>query len=88
MDLENNFNKQDVKEKCESLGNKCYLSGLPLSLDNPDSYTFDHIIPVSKNGTNHLDNLGFANPQINQMKGDLSVEEFINLCKIVTDYNT
>ena len=41
----------------------------------------DHIVPVSRNGTNDISNLQFLDPEVNQAKSDLSIDAFINLCK-------
>lgn len=64
----------------------CYLTGTPIDLLN-DDYHFDHIIPVSKEGTNNLDNLAITTKQANIAKSNLSVEEFISLCESVVKHN-
>jgi len=38
--------------------------------------TIDHIVPFSRGGTNHLDNLAFACLQCNLLKGNMLPEEF------------
>ena len=52
---------------------KCYLTGTPIDLEK-DDYCFDHIIPVSKGGSNDLSNLGITTPAANYSKSDLTVE--------------
>ncbi len=52
-----------------------------------DSYDLDHIIPVSKGGTNELSNLGVAIPMANRSKSDLTVDEYLELCKKVLEYH-
>ncbi len=83
---EYNFNLVDILKK---IGDEpiCYLSGKPINLKDGKSYHFDHIIPASKGGLNTLDNLGIASASINKMKSDLSVEEFLNVCKEVLIFN-
>ena len=71
----------------EKFKGKCYLSGREVDLDSASSFHFDHIVPKSKGGTNELDNLGVCTPEVNVAKGDLSVEEFIELCKDVLKHN-
>ena len=76
--------REFIEDKFKS---KCYLSGREVNLDSASSFHFDHIVPKSKGGTNELDNLGVCTPEVNAAKGDLSVEEFIELCKDVLNHN-
>lgn len=80
------FNWQDVIEKF-GWETHCYLTGRPINIKSSKEYHFDHIIPVSKGGSNNLDNLGIACREANRAKDVLSVEEFINLCKEVLEHN-
>lgn len=64
---------------------KCYLTGTPIDLEK-DNYCFDHIVPVSKGGTNDLSNLGITIPIANYSKSDLTVEEYLELCKKVLEH--
>lgn len=79
------FNYNDV---VEVYGDEthCYLTGRAIKLSEPTTYNFDHIIPVSKGGDNSIGNLGIASVDVNYAKGNLSVEEFVLLCKEVVDY--
>lgn len=65
----------------------CYLTGEKINLEDFDSYHLDHIIPKSKGGDNSLQNLGLLLKSVNQAKSDMSIEEFIDLCKKVIKYN-
>ena len=65
---------------------KCYLTGTPIDLEK-DDYCFDHIIPVSKGRSNDLSNLGITTPAANYSKSDLTVEEYLNLCKLVLEHH-
>lgn len=65
---------------------KCYLTGREIDLNNRDDYAFDHIVSVSKGGDNSLENLGITTRQANFAKCDMSVDEFIQLCKDVLTY--
>lgn len=53
---------------------KCYLTGTPINILT-DDYQLDHILPVSKGGTNELSNMAIATIEANQMKGGLTNEE-------------
>lgn len=78
----NDFNEEDVLRKLYN-NPICYLTGRSIDPMLPSSYHFDHIIPVSKNGSGHLNNLGLACKDANKAKGNLSVSEFLTLCKDV-----
>jgi len=76
------FTLNELKNK---IGNnpKCYISGEPIDLSNPNDYSLDHIIPISRGGKSSLDNLGIIKYDINQAKYNLTPEEFKLLCKRV-----
>jgi len=84
-DIEATFIWQDVLDKFGK-NTYCYLSGEPINL-TVNSYQFDHIIPVSRDGDNSLSNLGIAHEVVNQMKGNLTPDEFIDWCKKVLVHN-
>jgi 5-methylcytosine-specific restriction endonuclease McrA len=59
----------------------CWLCGEDVTLDNVQ---LDHIHPLSKGGTNTIDNLAYAHSYCNYIKRDHTVEELkIILEKIV-----
>lgn len=62
---------------------KCYLTGKPIDLTNSRSYHFDHKIPTSKGGKNTLENLGICTKDANMSKTDMSLDEYIDLCRQV-----
>lgn len=67
----------------------CALSGIDLSFDiskqmNDQNLSIDRI-DSSKGYT--MDNIQLVDKKINMMKGTLSNEEFIDLCKKVAEYN-
>jgi 5-methylcytosine-specific restriction endonuclease McrA len=66
---------------------KCYLTGEELDLNKPRTYQFDHKIPISRGGTNNLDNLGICTSLANRAKSDQTPDEFLNFCKKVLEYN-
>lgn len=81
--------KYTYKEALEHLGGtkvKCYITGIPIDIE-VDDYQLDHIIPVSKGGTNDICNMGITLPIINQMKGNLSTEELLHWCRVILEAN-
>ena len=71
----NNIEKEyGIKELLEKLGDnpRCYLTGDQIDLEDSASYNFDHIVPVSKGGTNDLSNLGICTKAANAAKNDLT----------------
>ena len=81
-----NFSFDDFLKK---IGNKpkCYLSGELIDLYETKSYSIDHIKPSSKGGENTLDNAGLISSSINKMKSDITIEEFLEKCIQVLEYN-
>ncbi len=63
-----------LKEKFNKLGNKCVICG-------SKNITIDHIIPISKGGTNNIDNLQPLCKSCNSSKGNKNMEEFTKYLK-------
>jgi hypothetical protein len=63
---------------------KCKYSGLKLTKKN---ISIDHILPLSKGGDSDISNLCLVTKEVNYMKHTMGAEEFIDLCKIIVDYN-
>ena len=64
--------------------NKCYISGRDL----PDDFSkieLDHIVPVSKGGSNDISNMGPTLRHSNAMKSDMTMEELLELCTDVLE---
>lgn len=54
--------------------NCCYCNTL---LDSPKKMSIDHVIPRSKGGSNHIDNLVICCEPCNTKKGDKFLVDFI-----------
>lgn len=80
------FSSKKFKEKVKS-NPICYLTGRPIDLFQPKTYHCDHIIPVSKGGKSKLKNMGLACKNANMAKGDMSLDEFLQLCQEVLEHN-
>ena len=79
-----NYTYKDVIEYFGGTTVKCELTGRTIDL-LVDDYNIDHILPVSRGGSNELDNMAFTIPQANTAKSDLTNEEFVALCKEVCE---
>lgn len=86
VDEDKPFTVDDVLKKIGE-NPRCYLSGRPIDLEDPTSYSFDHIISVYNGGSNSLDNLEICHPNVNVAKGYLHVHELIEMCKEILIYN-
>lgn len=83
---ENNFTLKDVLDKFGETP-QCYLTGEPINIYDTSSYHFDHIIPTSKGGENTLENLGICTSAANKMKGDLTPNQLLNLCRQMLEHH-
>lgn len=63
----------------------CYLTGRDIDLSMPRTYNLDHIVPLSKGGIGTLDNMGLTSRNANMSKFDMTLEEYIALCKEVLE---
>ena len=61
----------------------CPLTGLKLTAD---IVSVDHIIPVSKGGTNAPSNIRLVHKVINHMKNHYSDTQFLEMCSLVTKH--
>lgn len=63
---------------------RCALSGVPLL---PETSNLDHKHPVSRGGSDHIDNLQWLDGDVNRAKGAMLNEDFILMCKRVAAWN-
>lgn len=90
-DSEDEFNKgdndsdavrqSDLMRLVEAQQYRCALSGIELT---PETAALDHITPITNGGEHSIANLQWLNCEVNRMKGMLSVEVFIDICRRVS----
>lgn len=76
------FNRKKLKEYLSTI-DRCYLTGRPIDISDFNTYEFDHIIPRTLGGESSFENLGICRPEANRAKSDLTLDEFIGLCRDV-----
>lgn len=58
----------------ETYGTDCHLCGQPIDMDlvwpDPDSFTIDHVVPMSQDGSNDLENVRPSHGHCNFAKRD------------------
>lgn len=64
---------------------RCALTGHAM---RPSDCSLDHKTPVSKGGTDKIENLQFVTTEINKAKGVMPNDEFIQMCKRVAAWNS
>lgn len=82
--MKSTYTYKDVIKHFGGTTTKCYLTGQPIDILK-DNYNLDHIVPVSKGGTNDLENMGIVIPDANHSKSDLTLDEYLLLCKKVLE---
>jgi len=73
-----------LKEQLALQQYRCALSGMKLTKEEAE---LDHIVPVSEGGTNDINNLQWLHYSVNRMKGTMSQDEFLLICRRVTEWN-
>lgn len=92
--LIHNISKSDIITLLEKQNNKCALSGIEMSLDTnksinrylpPNRMSIDRL-DHSKGYT--LDNIQLVCWNINILRGKMDLQEFLNMCKRVAEYQS
>lgn len=60
----------------------CVLTGEKLTFEN---ISLDHIIPVSKGGTNNISNLQLVTRHANTIKNNMNMDELLLLCRKIVE---
>lgn len=73
----------DLEALWERQGGLCGLTGRPLDHAKAD---IDHIVPVSRGGGHDLGNLRWVTRRANRAKGNMTDQEFFELCQDVLNH--
>ena len=81
-------NKITIEDVYNKFGRNpiCYLTGQIMDFNDPNSYSLDHFIPISKGGDGDLNNMRITPPIINAMKTSILYEDFLIYCQTIVDY--
>jgi 5-methylcytosine-specific restriction endonuclease McrA len=64
---------------------KCYLTGRDIDLSGSRLWNIDHVMPLAKGGDNSLDNCNITCRDANMSKSDMTLDEYLKLCKEVLE---
>lgn len=70
------YTQEDINNIYEELGGRCEYCGISIFFEIPRDVHIDHIIPLSRGGTNWPDNLTLACRECNCSKSDKTPEEW------------
>lgn len=65
----------------------CYITGERIDLSDSKSYSLDHINPYYISQDNSIENLGLTTKDANQSKSYLTLQQYLELCKKVVEFN-
>lgn len=82
MEILEEYGYKEALEHLGGLKTQCYLTGKDINIES-DDFCLDHIVPVSKEGSNELFNMGITTPLANASKTSMELEEYLKLCKDV-----
>lgn len=77
----NDFQKKSVYAKCNG---KCAICGKPVKFKK---MTIDHIMPLSRGGTNDIKNLQLACKRCNSMKSNMTMDDMMGQISEILKYN-
>lgn len=74
--------RKQIMDLLERQKYRCALTGWELT---PQTASIDHVQPLGRGGDHHIDNAQIVEWRINQAKGSMTNEEFIEMCRAVAD---
>jgi len=79
----NDVNAEAVRRLLKSQGYRCAMTGRVLT---PETAALDHIVPRARGGISTIGNAQVVLAVVNQAKGTMTAEEFIQLCREVVSW--
>lgn len=76
-------NAEALRVLLENQGYKCFYTDKLLIIG--DNASLDHIVPTSRNGKYSLENVRWVDFGINSMKTNMTHEEFIETCRVISE---
>lgn len=73
-------------EACALVERQQYRCALTGRLLTPKSASLDHVLPICRGGKHGIGNAQVLHKQINRIKGVLTNEEFVAVCREVVEY--
>lgn len=73
-----------LRELLVKQGYRCRLTGRDLL---PEEAALDHVTPLNNGGVNDMSNVQILHCDVNQAKGTMTQEEFIEMCREVVAHN-
>lgn len=70
--------KKSIRKLYDDQLGLCALTGDTLT---PENASLDHVMPISRGGTHTIDNAQMVIHEVNRMKGSLTNDELIELCR-------
>lgn len=78
--LENRITARGLRDLLEKQKYRCALTGRLLT---PETASVDHREPLSAGGDNTINNVQIVHGDVNQAKGSMSQEQFVQMCREV-----
>jgi len=81
----NHATANELMQLLKTQGFRCALTGIELT---PQTARLDHIVPVSKGGTDIIENLQWLHIDANTAKATMAQDQFIAMCRKVAAYQS
>ena len=83
MNTDESITAKKVMQLVERQRYRCALTGRELT---PSTASLDHKMPLSRVGQHSMSNLWIVHREINAAKGTMTIDEFIALCREVSEH--
>lgn len=66
----------------------CALTGKPIYFNDVQSYSFDHLVPISRGGDCSKENFNLLSKEVDLAKNNLPMKFFVKMCKEIARANS